>query len=66
MNIRLFNNAGMRFPECYAYQKLLDTDKGRLRTTGDKLLVDCPKCLKRLGVEESELALIRKNHGKVL
>lgn len=51
-NIRLFNNAGMSFPECYAYQKLLDTDKGRLRMSGDKNEVTCPKCLKKLNKKE--------------
>jgi hypothetical protein len=34
-NIRLRNNAGMDFPECYAHAELLDCDKGRLITTGN-------------------------------
>lgn len=43
---RLFTNAGMDFPVCYAYAKLLDTDKGRLPTTGDGSKVTCKRCLK--------------------
>lgn len=44
-NIRLFNNAGMRMPECYAYARLLDCDKSRLPTTGNETLVTCKHCL---------------------
>lgn len=53
-NLRLFNNAGMPFPDCYAnawYRKwpLLgtSTDKGHLPTTGDRAKVTCRNC-KRL------------------
>jgi hypothetical protein len=52
-NIRLRNNAGMDFPECYARAKLLDTDKGRLPTTGDQSKVTCERCRKSIKAEES-------------
>lgn len=48
-NIRLFNNAGMDFPECYAYGELLDLGKARLPMTGDKKLVTCKRCLRIMG-----------------
>lgn len=50
-DLRLRNNAGMDFPACYANPKsgMLDTDKGRLITTGDKSKVTCERCKKRLG-----------------
>lgn len=47
-NIRLRVNAGMDFPECYAHADLLDTDKGRLKTTGNRNEVTCKRCLARL------------------
>jgi len=54
-NIRLFVNAGIGFPQCYAYVAvldpfvaLLDLDKARLPTTFDKKLVTCSKCLRKL------------------
>jgi len=46
-NLRLYNNAGMNFPECYAGAKLLDTDKGRLPTSPILEKVTCPRCLRR-------------------
>lgn len=45
-SIRLRNNAGMDFPACYANATLLDLDKGRLATTGNKEEVTCKKCQK--------------------
>ena len=47
-NLRLYCNAGMRFPECYAYAELLDVDKGRLPTTGKVSEVTCKHCLHQL------------------
>jgi hypothetical protein len=41
---RLFINAGMRFPACYAKAELLDTDKSRLPSTSDPKRVTCGKC----------------------
>ncbi len=46
---RLFVNAGMDFPYCYANAKLLDLDKGRLKVTSDSNKVTCKRCLMRLG-----------------
>ena len=43
---RLFNNAGMRFPKCYANARLLDTDKSRLTMASNIENVTCKKCLK--------------------
>lgn len=48
-NIRLEVNAGMDFPECYAGATLLDLDKSRLPTTGDRARVTCKRCLRRMG-----------------
>lgn len=48
-SLRLAVNAGMSFPACYANTKLLDTDKGRLKTTTKPQEVTCLKC-KRLKV----------------
>jgi hypothetical protein len=45
---RLFINAGMEFPTCYANAKLLDLDKGRLPLTGNWLSVTCMNCLKTM------------------
>ena len=45
-NIRLFVNAGMSFPECYAYADLLDVEKSALPTTGVKEEVTCKHCLR--------------------
>ena len=47
-SIRLFNNAGMSFPECYANAPLLDLDKGRLTMTGKREMVTCKNCLKKM------------------
>jgi len=44
-NTSLYTNAGMAFPECYAHSELLDTDKGRLPTTGENAEVTCKRCL---------------------
>lgn len=41
---RLYVNAGMRFPACYAGAALLDLDKGRLMTTGDPACIECHTC----------------------
>ena len=46
---RLFNNAGMPFPTCYAGARLLDLDKGRLPTTNNQTNVTCQHCLRKLG-----------------
>lgn len=43
---RLFVNAGLRFPVCYATARLLDTDKSRLSTTTDRTQVTCKHCLR--------------------
>lgn len=45
-DIRLSSNAGMDFPLCYANAKLLDTDKGRLSSSGEMKEVTCKRCLK--------------------
>lgn len=45
-SIRLFNNAGMDFPACYASTKLLDLDKSRLRTNPERHAVTCKRCLR--------------------
>jgi hypothetical protein len=47
-DVRLFANAGMAFPMCYAAAATLDVNKGRLPTTADREAVTCPKCLKRM------------------
>ena len=44
-DIRLFCNAGMYFPACYSVNRPLDTDKGRLPTSGIPKLVTCKHCL---------------------
>ena len=51
-NLRLYINAGMQFPECYAYQSLLDIDKGALETTSDKSEITCKHCLRQLAKYE--------------
>lgn len=43
ISLRLFVNAGMRFPLCYANARLLDTDKGRLPMS--RTQVTCKRCL---------------------
>lgn len=43
-SLRLYNNAGISFPLCYAGAALLDMDKGRLASTSDKASVTCKKC----------------------
>lgn len=43
-SMRLFNNAGMRFPLCYSYAKVLDTDKSHLTTVGNLTRVTCGHC----------------------
>jgi hypothetical protein len=47
-DIRLFNNAGMSFPLCYADAELLDLDKARLPTSGREGIaeVTCKRCLR--------------------
>lgn len=52
-NIRLYVNAGMRFPECYASAELLDVEKGRLPTTADVKEVTCQHCLRLLEKEKA-------------
>jgi hypothetical protein len=47
-SIRLFVNAGMDFPLCHAGARLLDLDKSRLETTGDREAVTCDRCIARL------------------
>ncbi len=45
MAIRLKNNAGMRFPLCYSYAKLLDTSKkSHLLTSPTLARVTCAHC----------------------
>lgn len=45
-HMRLYNNAGMNFPSCYANAPLLDTDKGRLPISSDHNTVSCKHCQK--------------------
>ena len=45
-DIRLFNNAGIAFPVCYAGAENLDTDKSGLPTTPDIDKVTCAHCLR--------------------
>jgi len=45
-DIRLFSNAGIRFPMCYAGTRLLDLDKTHLSTTGVIDNVNCKHCLR--------------------
>jgi hypothetical protein len=47
-DIRLRNNAGMDFPQCYVTTANLDIDKSRLPTTGDPKKVTCKRCLRYL------------------
>jgi len=47
-NTRLFVNAGMEFPECYANVPLLDLEKGRLNMTGKREMVTCKNCLRKI------------------
>jgi hypothetical protein len=46
---RLYNNAGMLFPTCYAGAVLLDTNKSWLPTTNNQTNVTCQHCLRKLG-----------------
>jgi len=43
-HLRLFVNAGMHFPVCYANAELLDTYKSGLKTTADWDAVTCSNC----------------------
>lgn len=43
---RLFINAGMEYPACYANTELLDTDKGKLQTTSKRENITCKHCLR--------------------
>jgi hypothetical protein len=45
-DIRLKNNAGINFPACCAQVKMLDLDKTRYTTTGEKAKVTCKTCLR--------------------
>ena len=54
-SVRLFVNAGLQFPACFANSPLLDTERGHLKSTGDKSLVTCSRCLKL--IEHSERVL---------
>lgn len=45
-DIRLYNNAGMRFPVCHASARLLDLDKSGLRMDTDEK-VTCIRCAKK-------------------
>ena len=45
---RLYVNAGMRFPLCYANAELLDLDKTLLPTTGEAKEVTCKHCLRQM------------------
>ena len=55
---RMYVNAGMRFPQCYARAALLDLGKTRLPMTNDWWRVTCGHCL-RIGLREG-----RKVGGK--
>ena len=44
-DIRLYNNAGIRFPLCYANAERLDLDKTRLQVEHDNAKVTCDRCL---------------------
>lgn len=46
MDIRLFNNAGMRFPTCKANAKLLDLDAAKLPISNDIHSTTCKQCIK--------------------
>ena len=46
-DIRLSNNAGMRFPLCYINEGPLDLDKTRLPMTGHLKDVTCGNCRRR-------------------
>ena len=50
-DIRLFNNAGISFPRCYANQRLLDLTKTALPTTSDRKAVTCSNCRRSLKYE---------------
>lgn len=44
-SLRLFVNAGIRFPACEGGKPLLDMDKTRWDITADRTKVTCKKCL---------------------
>ena len=46
---RLYNNAGVSFPTCYAWAPQLDLNKGQLPTTAIPSNVTCQHCLRKLG-----------------
>jgi hypothetical protein len=48
-SIRMRNNAGMNFPECYTGAKLLDLDKSGLPTSGLSAEVTCVRCIRAIG-----------------
>ena len=61
-SIRLKNNAGMDFPQCFASAKLLDTEKSKLATSGSPSEVTCGHCLDYLGLSgKIRLTWIRLN-----
>jgi len=50
-DVRLFVNAGLRFPLCKASAELLDLDATRLQTVGHSAEVTCKRCRKLLGMQ---------------
>jgi len=46
-DIRLYNNAGISFPLCYAGAKFLDMDKTGLPMANREEAATCKKCQKR-------------------
>lgn len=59
-NTRLYVNAGMRFPECYAYAELLDVEKSALPTTGEVNEVTCKHCLRLMERRAREEGRLRQ------
>ena len=50
-SVRFANNGGIAFPVCKVPMRegtLLDLEQTRLRTTGDPILVTCPRCKSRM------------------
>jgi hypothetical protein len=62
-SIRVYNNMGISFPDCYLGDGPLDLDKTILPSTGDYTKVTCLHCKKRAPKKYPWASFARKKEG---
>lgn len=65
-DLRLYTNAGLRFPACYAAAKILDTLKSALPTTAMAAEVTCGHCCKLLKIPKPPRTIGKRTEQRIV